>query len=215
MNDDKIEQIKSALREVVQLIAQRGLPLSKEVKTMLVQAMEHTATRIQALRSVTSPTPDMETPIPTGAELLWILAGGKEEAFVNYLRTYPDPSLNSLLQNPSLLQGTIARLTQQMPQGERGEQGGITQAPIESSNIYGFNYNPKSGSLLVRFQSGSVYGYQGVPPGIFNVFKNGAVPAKTTGQNQYGKWWQGKIPSLGAAFYQMIRQGNYPYQRLS
>lgn len=161
------------------------------------------------------PGPHPEPPIPVGAELLWILAGGQEDAFVNYLRTYPDPSLNSLLQNPNLLRSTIAYLNQIRPRGERGEEDGIPQAPLESSNIYGFNYNPKNGSLLVRFQSGSVYGYRGVPPGVFNVFRNGAVPARTNGQNEHGRWWIGKQPSLGAAFYQMIRQGNYPYQRLS
>jgi hypothetical protein len=157
----------------------------------------------------------IESPVPVGAELLWILSGGQEDAFVNYLRTFPDPSLNSLLRNPELLTNTIARLNQTMPQGQRGQANGIPQAPLDSSNIYGFQYDPKSGHLKVRFQSGSVYSYQGVPPGIFNVFRQGAVPAKTSGQNQFGKWWRGKIPSLGAAFYEMIRSGGYPYQKIS
>lgn len=163
----------------------------------------------------TASIPPVEAPIPVGAELLWILAGGQQEAFVNYLRTYPDEALNSLLQNPEMLRSTIDRLERTMPQGERGQQDGIEQAPLDSSNVYGFQYNPSSGYLKVRFQSGAVYGYQGVPPGVFRVFQQGAVPAKTTGQNQYGKWWVGKLPSLGSAFYSLIRMGGYPYTRLS
>lgn len=162
------------------------------------------------------PMPPVEAPLGHGETLLWILSGGQEDAFVNYLRTYPDPSLQSLLQSPDLLRATIDRLSRELPQGaNRGEADGVPRAPLDSSNIYGFQYDPKSGFLKVRFQSGSVYAYQGVPSGVFRVFQNGAVPARTNGQNEHGRWWQGKIPSLGAAFYQMIRQGGYPYQRLS
>lgn len=190
---------------------------SLQIAEFLQEAMSFVTEGMQAQQPSLPPTrtPDIEAPIPVGAELLWILAGGQEDAFVGFLRTYPDPSLNSLLRNPQLLMSTIDRLNRTMPQGARGSANGIPEAPIDSSNIYGFQYDPKSGHLKVRFQSGSVYSYQGVPPGVFQVFKAGAVPAKTSGQNQYGRWWTGKMPSLGAAFYQMIRQGNYPYQKIS
>lgn len=46
-------------------------------------------------------------------------------------------------------------------------------------------------------------------------FSNGAVPAKTSGQNEHGRWWVGKNPSLGAAFSALIRQGGYQYERLN
>lgn len=91
----------------------------------------------------------------------------------------------------------------------------IEPAPFQSSNIEGFNYDYDNGKLLVKFQGDGVYGYENVPKFIYDVFRKGAVPAKTTGQNQYGRWWRGKTPSLGAAFYALIRQGNYPYQKLS
>jgi len=183
-----------------------------ETMSFIMDSQRQAQTREQA---ETAAIPQVEAPQPVGADLLWILAGGQEDAFVNYLRTFPDPALNSLLENPALLTSTIEHLNRTMPQGERGSAQGIPQAPLDSSNIYGFQYDPSSGHLKVRFQSGSIYSYQGVPPGIFRVFQNGAVPARTTGQNKFGKWWTGKIPSLGAAFYQLIRQGNYPYQRLS
>lgn len=203
-----MEQIEGAYDSLDDAEAEEISEFLIETMSFLMEAQKQAQLHEAQIQSV-------EAPIPVGAELLWILAGGQEDAFINYLRTYPDPSLNSLLQNPDLLRSTIERLNLTMPQGERGSEDGIQQAPIDSSNIYGFQYNPSSGYLKVRFQSGSVYSYQGVPPGVFNAFKQGAVPAKTTGHNQYGRWWTGKIPSLGAAFYQLIRQGNYPYQRIS
>ena len=33
-------------------------------------------------------------------------------------------------------------------------------------------------------------------------------------QNQYGRWWRGKNPSLGAALNQYIKAGNFNYRRL-
>ncbi len=217
MHEQQIDEIKNAIREMIQLLVQRGEPLSSELKLKIAEVMDHAATRITHLRQEQSQSPVeglTEPQMPTGSDLLWILAGGQQDAFVNYLRTFPDPGLNALLQNPQQLSQVIEHLQRTMPPGELGNVGGIEQAPINSSNIYGFKYDPKNRRLLVRFQSGSVYGYDGVPNGIFKVFQQGAVPAKTNGQNKFGRWWQGKIPSLGAAFYNLIRQGNYPYQRL-
>jgi polyhydroxyalkanoate synthesis regulator phasin len=48
--EEKIDTIKNALREVLQILVQRGEPISDEVKTMLAQVMEHAASRIQQLR---------------------------------------------------------------------------------------------------------------------------------------------------------------------
>jgi hypothetical protein len=156
----------------------------------------------------------IEAPPPQGTDLLWILAGGKPDAFVEYLRTFPGANFQQLLANPAQLQRVVAELSQKFPEGINLEADGIPHAPLMSSNIYGFQYDSQRGELLVRFNNGGVYAYEGVPPGVFNIFQKGAVPAKTDGKNQFGEWWQGKIPSLGAAFYELIRNGGYPYQRL-
>ena len=77
------------------------------------------------------------------------------------------------------------------------------------------------GRLLVRFlgdhpnRNGPVYAYGGVPREVFDMFQKGAVPARTDGQNKWGKWWKGKVPSIGASLYTLIKQRGYPYQRLS
>ncbi|WP_272717513.1 KTSC domain-containing protein, partial [Leclercia adecarboxylata] len=117
---------------------------------------------------------------------MWILAGQDENAFLSYLQNYPDPEFRSLLQNRPELERTINFLQQMMPPGEQPvSPEGIPHADINSSNIYGFQYDPKTSNLKVQFQGGSVYGYEGVPGWIFNLFKHGAVAAKTNGQNQY------------------------------
>jgi len=92
---------------------------------------------------------------------------------------------------------------------------GVEPAPMNSSNIWGFSYDPEGQVLRVRFQGDGIYQYQGVPPYIFRIFQAGAVPARTTGRNSYGRWWVGKVPSLGAAFYELIRNGGYGYQRVA
>jgi len=125
------------------------------------------------------------------------------------------------------IQGQIAQtfqvLLQRLEEAERPtgtpQQPPLTQA-MPSSNVEGFAYNDKTGQLLVRFlgnhpnRFGPIYSYGGVPPNIFEIFRKGAVPAKTDGKNKWGQWWRGKYPSMGAAMYHLIRAGGYPYQRV-
>lgn len=220
--EDEIRELEEALMRIlkgVQDIIASGEGLSDEFQGVLAQAINATTERMDALQAEIGQRAPVEAPNrvvePLGVDLLWQLASGDETAFVGYLRTFPDPALNALLRNPTQLQQTIEDLQRRMPPGQQPTSPeGIPHADINSSNIYGFRFNPKNGQLLVRFQNGSVYGYSGVPQGVFNVFRQGAVPAKTNGENSFGKFWIGKIPSLGAAFYQMIRQGGYPFEKL-
>lgn len=98
------------------------------------------------------------------------------------------------------------------------------EPPLEpsmpSSNVHSFGYDPQTGRLLVKFNgkterdAGPIYGYEGVPEVIFDLFRRGAVPARTDGQNRWGKWWKGKNPSAGASLYTLIKTQGYPYTRL-
>lgn len=94
------------------------------------------------------------------------------------------------------------------------------QKSMPSSNINSFAYDDKTGKLMVKFQgdypqeNGPVYSYGGVPKQIFDLFQKGAVPARTDGKNAWGQWWKGKVPSLGASMYTLIKGGNYPYERI-
>lgn len=157
MNEQRIQELKDALRELMMMIAERNQPISQDLRALLVQTMEHVATRIQELRA--------EPQIP-----------------------------------------------EQIPE--------LDNAPFPSSNINAFNYDYKNGNLFVKFQdkypgqNGPVYKYQGVPKFLFDIFRRGAVPPKTTGRNRWHAWQEGVMPSLGAAMYHLIRT-NYPYQRVS
>ncbi len=97
----------------------------------------------------------------------------------------------------------------------------LDAAPHESSNINAFKYEPESGKLYVKFQgkyphqNGPVYSYDGVPKNIYEIFRRGAVGPRTSGRNAWHTWKKDVLPSHGAAMYQLIREGGYPYQRLS
>lgn len=50
MNEQRIEEIKQAIRDMVQLLVQRNQPLSEELKLQLAQVIEYAARRITELR---------------------------------------------------------------------------------------------------------------------------------------------------------------------
>lgn len=97
----------------------------------------------------------------------------------------------------------------------------IEPAGYPSAQINGFNYDPQSKQLLVKFQgdypqeNGPVYSYSDVPDHIFKLFSRGAVAPKTSGKNAWHEWKQGLAPSLGASMNALIKGGGYAYQRLS
>ena len=96
----------------------------------------------------------------------------------------------------------------------------ITQA-MPSSNVEGFSYDDKNNRLFVRFlddypnRNGPVYAYENVPPVIFNLFRHGSIPARTNGKNRWGSWWKGKVPSIGASLYSLIKTQGYDYRRVA
>lgn len=155
------------------------------------------------------------------ASELWSLAGGNAQAFSNYLSNFPDARLNSISKNPEELNNLINQFESQvsMPSGEVSD--GIPKAELNSSNVYGFAYNPRNQQLFIKFngkdnrENGPIYEYEGVPGQIFNLFKKGAIPAKTDGSNQFGVWWRGKRPSLGASMFELIKKGAFPYQKVA
>lgn len=108
----------------------------------------------------------------------------------------------------------------------RGEEALPPQIPplepsIPSSNVDSFAYDNKNQKLFVRFlgkypnRNGPIYSYDNVPSVIFDLFEKGSIPARTDGKNKWGRWWKGKVPSIGASLYTLLKNGPYPYQRLS
>lgn len=67
MNEQRIEELKNALREIMQLIVARGEPLSEDLKAVLAEVMEHVASRIQQLRQEEqTPAPITSPPLEQG-----------------------------------------------------------------------------------------------------------------------------------------------------
>ena len=82
MNEQKIKEIKNSIRELMQVIIQRGESLSDEMKLNIAQVLEYADTRIQALRQEESEGPT-EGLSPTTQEL------GLEQG------THPSSNINS------------------------------------------------------------------------------------------------------------------------
>lgn len=213
-----LEQILDDIVASVDEAVQAGETLSDDLQNMLADEIDATIAEIRQLQDEISqeenPPEAGPTQPPADAQLLWILAGQQEQAFLSYLRTYPSAATNELLRNPTLLSHTIDQLTQMMPPGEPPVVDGIQHADLNSSNIWGSAYDPRSKKMRVRFQGGSEYEYDGIPPNIYRAFAAGNAEARTSGKNRYGRWWPHKNPSLGAALNQYIKAGNFKYRRL-
>lgn len=212
-----IESIVDELIDRLHETVSRGEVIDDELQGAIARELESAYNRMETLRGQRIPNTAPPTP---AQQLMWILAGQREDIFINYLNTYPDPELQTLVKNPTELERVIVQLHEMMPSGRPVvSEEGIPHAEINSSNIYGFQYDPSSKSLRVKFQGdgpngGPIYEYDNVPLNVYKAFETGSVPAKTSGQNNFGRWWQGKMPSLGAAFYELIRNGGYAYRRV-
>ena len=212
-----LEQLIDELLAGIQDALQSGESLSDEFQGALAQELEATTQRIDQLRSEIGqrqPSGQVQTTPSNDAQLLWILSGQQEQAFISYLRDFPSNETQALLANPTLLSQTINQLNQMMPAGQQPYINGIKHADLNSSNIWGTAYDPESGKMKVRFQGGSEYEYDGIPENIYRAFAKGNASAKTKGKNEYGEWWVGKNPSMGAAMNQYIKAGNFNYRKI-
>lgn len=223
----ELEGIIGEILAGIQETLQSGQRLENDFQDALADMIDAATDEIDQLRAqlgeeeTQQPEGSIETTPSPSAQLMWILAGQKEDIFLEYLQTYPDPELRQLLNNPAALERTIDFLHEMMPSGrpEVSEEG-IPHAEVNSSNVYGYDYDANTKKLKVKFQGngrsgqGPVYEYDNVPGNVYKSFENMSRQATTDGQNQWGRWWVGK-PSLGASFYQLIRGGGYDYRRLS
>ena len=226
---EMLERLIDELLSGIQETLQSGENISDEFQGQIADELEATTRRLDQLRAQVGQEPEQSPEINGGAPpiepepqisndaiLLWQLAGGQEQAFISYLRSYPTPATQELLNNPLELSNVIDHLNQRFPLGnpELWVVNGIQKAPLNSSNVWGARYDEKSGKMKVRFQGGSEYEYDGVPANIFRAFIHGNASARTRGQNQYGRWWPQKNPSLGAALNQYIKAGGFAYRRI-
>ena len=144
------------------------------------------------------------------------------QSIISYLETN-GTNLNVESQQAlgSLLQNILQLIEQQAQEPQIPNQHPPLQEAMPSSNVEGFAYDDKNQRMYVRFlgkypdRQGPVYQYEGVPNVIFNLFRTGAVPARTNGRNRWGRWWRGKVPSIGASLYTLIKNQGYDYRRVA
>lgn len=220
MTSSEVEAIiKQLVKSINALVEEEGPEVLDDEElvfelTKTLKSLSDTFDRLKQEEDQQQEEPPEDQPIHPDFQLLWILSGQQEQAFISYLRSFPSEATQALLANPVLLSQTIARLSQMMPPGEPPFIDGIQHADLNSSNIWGSIYDPKSRKMKVRFQGGSEYEYDGIPENIYRAFQHGNASAKTKGKNQYGQWWVGKNPSLGAAMNQYIKAGKFPYRKI-
>ena len=98
---------------------------------------------------IPSPEPQPEAPAPTPqiqvpdiARQLWTLARGNPDIFTMFMKSYPNDAVQSIANNPVQLNNIINQVNNTQQIEPRGTADGITQAPIGSSNVWGFRLRP-------------------------------------------------------------------------
>ena len=225
----QIKALHQSVDNIVDLLSEMlssGRKVSDELKNEIADTIRATNNKIAELEISGEPEepqepeePELPPPeLPQGTDLLWILSGGDQNAFVNYLRTYPGAGFKELASNPSQLASVIAYLDQENPiEGLPQAPDGIPDTQYPSSNVSGMKYDPRSGKLLVKFHGDKgepVYQYDGVPQQIFKLLEHGNAFAQTKGKNKWGEWWPMKNPSIGASVNQYLKKGGYAYKRI-
>lgn len=82
----------------------------------------------------------------------------------------------------------------------------------DSSNVDRVKYFEEDKRLVVKFNDGSYYTYFDIDEDIFNSIIEGDAVCKTEGQNEFGEWFIGKSPSVGAAVWKYLIDKNVRYE---
>lgn len=79
----------------------------------------------------------------------------------------------------------------------------------DSSNVDRVKYFEDEEKLVVKFNDGSYYTYLNIDAKTFNDIVKGKAVCKTDGESEFGEWYVGKTPSVGAAIWKyLIDRGN-------
>lgn len=82
-----------------------------------------------------------------------------------------------------------------------------------SSNVDRISYEDETKELVVQFNDGDIYTYYDIDFQEFLDVMNGQGICRTTGSNQYGSWFLGKYPSVGAAVYRILVKRGKSYKK--
>lgn len=75
---------------------------------------------------------------------------------------------------------------------------------LRSSNVWKYKYDDRKLELVVKFQDGETYTYYNVSPELYEDFSRGNGVCITEGSNEWGEWFIGKSPSMGAAVHELL-----------
>src|SRR5271155_1987785 len=68
MNEQRIDEIKNALRDILRILIARNQPITEEIKSGLLQVLQHAASRIQQLRQEEQQNPVEDLPAQNAQE---------------------------------------------------------------------------------------------------------------------------------------------------
>lgn len=94
--------------------------------------------------------------------------------------------------------------------GELNEQSAVFVA--DSSNVDRIKYFEDERRLVVKFNDGSYYTYFEIDDATFKNIIAGDAVCKTAGENEYGEWFIGKTPSVGAAIWKYLIDKNVRFE---
>jgi hypothetical protein len=123
-----------------------------------------------------------------------------------YVYTTNNPSSRTRARNKARKQG-IAEIIS-------GFEFEIVEGRVTSSNVKSYAYDSIKLELYITFNDNSTYRYDNITIQEFFEIRSGEASCITEGSNQYGSWYVGKTPSVGAAVYKYLVRANVPYQKV-
>jgi hypothetical protein len=82
----------------------------------------------------------------------------------------------------------------------------------DSSNVDRIKYFEETRELVVKFNDGSYYTYFDIDEAIFKSIIQGDATCRTEGENEFGEWFVGKTPSVGAAIWKYLIEAGVRYR---
>ena len=161
-----LEDALDAILEAVEELIASGQPIPQELQDLVAEeitALTQDIEQIYSQQESGQQEPFQgqqlnEAPISDNLNLVWLLAGGRQDYFIDYLTNFPDPEFRTLLHNPGRLEATIQHLLNHNPIPNQGPQHGIPKSELNSSNVFGVKYDFGKKKLLFvhDFNNGSV-----------------------------------------------------------
>lgn len=92
------------------------------------------------------------------------------------------------------------------------KQRKLLRRNLNSANVDRILFNDETGELAIQFKEGDVYIYPNQTKLMFDSLVRGEGICRTEGENKWGSWFVGKTPSIGAAVYSKLVEGDAPFR---